>query len=417
VNKPPVNLPPNYRWNFVVFLVDIICFGVAFTFASVSSVIPSFVGQLTDSPPVIGMADVVFRGGWLLPQLITSRFIIDKPRKKPYMIAGLIGRITFWVTALALWAGLARYPTAMLALFFVNLGLFTICDGFTSVAWFDILSRAIPVRRRGRLMGTSQFISGLLGAGVGVLVGQILERQPFPHNYALLFALAGLVLIPSTIALTLVREPALESVALEADDPGKSSWLEPFADSNFRRLMASRLLVGMISMCTSFYVVHAEEVLYLPESVVGAFVTAETLARVGASVVLGVVSERWGAQYVARVGSAVAFVGPLLALAANLAGGGWFVRIYPLVYVALGVINSTWMLGFLNYLLEIAPEGKNPAYTGLGNTTMGILTLTPLVGGWLLQMTSYAALFSVTAVLVATGFLLTLRLRPVIELN
>jgi hypothetical protein len=77
VNKPPVNLPPNYRWNFVVFLVDIICFGVAFTFASVSSVIPSFVGQLTDSPPVIGMADVVFRGGWLLPQLVTSRFIID----------------------------------------------------------------------------------------------------------------------------------------------------------------------------------------------------------------------------------------------------------------------------------------------------------------------------------------------------
>jgi MFS family permease len=413
VNKQLSNLPLNYRWNFVVFLVDIICFGVAFTFASVSSVIPSFVGQLTDSPPLIGMADVVFRGSWLLPQLITSRFIIDKPRKKPYMIGGLIGRVTFWATASALWAGLDRYPTAMLTLFFVNLGIFAACDGFTSVAWFDILSRTIPVRRRGRLMGTSQFISGLLGAGVGVLVGQILERQPFPHNYALLFTLAGLVLLPSAIALILVREPALESVALETDEPKKSSWLEPFADSNFRRLMASRLLVGMISMCTSFYVVHAEEALHLPESVVGAFVTAETLARVGASVVLGVVSERWGSRYAARIGSAVAFFGPLLALAADLTGGGWFVWAYPLVYVALGVINSTWMLGFLNYLLEIAPEGKNPAYTGLGNTTMGILTLTPLVGGWLLQTTSYVMLFGVTAALVAAGFLFTLRLKPV----
>ncbi len=417
MNKQLSNLPPNYRWNFTVFLVDIICFGVAFTFASVSSVIPSFIGQLTDSPPIIGMGDVIFRGGWLLPQLITSRFIINKPRKKPYMIAGLIGRVTFWVTALALWAGLDRYPTAMLALFFVNLGIFTVFDGFTSVAWFDILSRTIPVRRRGRLLGTSQFISGLLGAGIGVLVGQILVRQPFPQNYALLFALAGLMLVPSSIVLVLVREPPLEGAALKASTEKKESLLEPFADSNFRRLMASRLLVGMITMCTSFYVVHAEEALHLPESVIGAFVTAETLARVGASVVLGVVSERWGSRYVARIGSAVAFVGPLLALAANLAGGGWFIRIYPFVYVALGVINSTWMLGFLNYLLEIAPEGKSPAYTGLGNTTMGILTLTPLVGGWLLQTTSYATLFSVTAVLVAAGFLLTLRLKPVIELD
>ena len=317
----------------------------------------------------------------------------------------------FWVIALALWTGLDRYPTAMLALFFIGLGIFTVCDGFTSVAWFDILSRTIPVRRRGRLLGTSQFISGLLGAGVGVLVGQILERQPFPHNYALLFTLAGLVLLPSTIVLILVREPPLESAILQANDREKDSWLKPFADPNFRRLMAARLLVGMISLCSSFYVVHADEVLHLPESVIGDFVTAETMARVGASIVLGLVSERLGSRYVARIGSAVAFVGPLFALTANLMGDGWLVRAYPLVYVALGVINSTWMLGFLNYLLEIAPEGKSPAYIGLGNTTMGLLTLTSLVGGWLLQMTSYATLFGVTAVLVAVGFLLTLRLK------
>ncbi len=417
MNKQLSNLPPNYRWNFAVFLVDIICFGVAFTFASISSVIPSFIGQLTDSPPVIGMADVVFRGGWLLPQLLTSRFIIDKPRKKPYMIAGLIGRGTFWVTALALWAGLDRYPTAMLVLFFVNLGLFTVFDGFTSVAWFDILSRTIPARRRGRLMGMSQFVSGLLGAGVGVLVGRTLERQPFPHNYALLFTLAGLVLIPSSIALMLIREPASKGASHHKDAQKKAHWLQPLADPNFCRLMIARVLVGMITLCTSFYVLHADEVLRLPESVIGDFVIAETLARVAASLVLGLVSERLGSRYVARIGSAVAFIGPLLALAANLAGGGWLVRAYPFVYVTLGVINSTWMLGFLNYLLEIAPEGMNPAYTGLGNTLMGVLTLAPWVGGWLLQTTSYATLFGVTTVLVVTGFLFTLRLRPVSGLD
>ena len=58
MSENPETLPPNYRWNFTVFMVDIVFFIMAFTFASLSSVIPSFVGQLTDSPPVIGLAEV-----------------------------------------------------------------------------------------------------------------------------------------------------------------------------------------------------------------------------------------------------------------------------------------------------------------------------------------------------------------------
>jgi hypothetical protein len=53
-----------------------------------------------------------------------------------------------------------------------------------------------------------------------------------------------------------------------------------------------------------------------------------------------------------------------------------------------------------------------PAYVGLGNTLMGVQTLVPLAGGWLLEATSYTVLFGITVVLVGAGFLLTLSLRP-----
>jgi MFS family permease len=78
----------------------------------------------------------------------------------------------------------------------------------------------------------------------------------------------------------------------------------------------------------------------------------------------------------------------------------------------LGVVGSAWMMGFFNYLLEAAPEGMRPAYVGLSNTIMGIPTLAPIVGGWLLGATSYTVLFGVTAVIVAVGFLFTLGLKP-----
>jgi MFS family permease len=416
MSKHPETLPPHFRWNFGALMVDYVCFSIALTFASLSSVMPAFVGQLTDSAPVIGLVSTIFNGGWLLPQLAVARLINDKPRKKPYVLAGMSGRVLFWVIALALWIGLTRYSTAMLVLFFTCLGLFAATDGFASVAWFDILARAIPLRQRGRLVGLSQFIGGVAGVGVGVLVGLILERRPFPGNYALLFTLAGAALVPSAVALSLIREPPIQDVDPTQGENGhtqtKDGWLKILSDPLFRHLIACRILIGMMGLSTSFYVVHASEVLRLPQSIIGSFVSAQTLTGVVASVLLGLVSERWGPRYVARVGGAAAAAGPLFALVTHFTGTRWMIQAYPFVYVALGVVNSAWMLGFTNYLLEIAPDGMRPTYVGLGNTILGVLTLVPMMGGWLLQATSYTVLFGVTSAIVAVGFLLTLGLKP-----
>jgi MFS family permease len=416
MSKHPEILPPHFRWNFGALMVDYVCFSIALTFASLSSVMPAFVGQLTDSAPVIGLVSTIFNGAWLLPQLAVARLINDKPRKKPYVLAGISGRVLFWVIALALWTGLARYPMAMLLLFFTGLGLFAATDGFASVSWFDILARAIPLRQRGRLIGLSQFIGGIAGVGVGALVGLILEQRPFPGNYALLFTLAGAALVPSAVALSLIREPPIPNVDPTRGENGhtqtKEDWLKILSDPLFRHLVACRILIGMMGLSTSFYVVHASEVLRLPQSIIGSFVSAQTLAGVVASVLLGLISERWGPRYVARVGGAAAAAGPLFALLTHFTGARWMIQAYPFVYVALGVINSAWMLGFTNYLLEIAPDGMRPTYVGLGNTILGVLTFVPLIGGWLLEATSYTVLFGATSLIVTAGFLLTLGLKP-----
>jgi len=408
------NLPPHYRWNFLVFVVDVISFKAAFAFVDPNSVLPAFVRQFTDWAPVIGLVTTVVNGFWLLPQLLVARLINDRPYKKPYLLAGLIGRASFWVVALALWMGLARHSTAILILFFVCVAFFTASDGFTTVAWFDVLARAIPLRRRGRLLGTAQAIGGLAGAGVGVLIGLILGSPSlfFPANYALIFFLAGVAFIPSVIALTTLREPPPEENSVETNGLAKNGWLIPLRDPAFRRVMGCRMLIGMIALATPFYVVHASDVLHLSDSAVGSFVAAQTLAVVVAGPLLGMVSERWGPQYVIRIGGVGAAVAPLFALATHLVKSDWMVQAYPFVYAALGFTQSSWILGFFNYLLEIAPADLRPLYVGLGSTIMGALTLVPIVGGWLLETTSYTALFGVTAALMLLGTLFSLRLGP-----
>jgi MFS family permease len=411
----PSNPPPHYRWNFVAFVADYVFFTVALSFANPSSVLPAFVSQLTTSAPVIGLVSTVFNGCWLLPQVIAARAINDKPRKKPYLMMGMSGRIAVWLIALGLWLGLAQRPGMMLALFFVCVAIFTISDGLAAVAWFDMLARAIPLKRRGRLMGMAQVIGGLAGLGTGVAITLILgsPRFPFPKNYALILTLAGLAFIPSAIALALLRESGTEKRDTNRKKWVQNGWLKPLLrDTTFRRLMASRMLVGMISLATPFYVVHATDVLNLPGAFVGSFVAAQQVAGAASGALLGPISDRRGPRAAICIGSAIAIAGPLFALVAHLGDGSLLVRAYPLVYVALGIYGSSTMLGFYNYLMEIAPDDVRPSYVGLSNTILGLLTLAPAVGGWLLEATSYTVLFGLTAVLVFLGFLAALRLEP-----
>jgi MFS family permease len=414
-------LPSHYRWNFRVFLVDYVSFSVAFNFFNPNSILPAFVGELTDSALVIGSVSTVFSGSWLLPQLVSARIINDKPRKKPYLLAGLSGRVMFWLIALGLGLGLGqKSPAAMLALFFICLLLWAMTDGVGSVAWFEIMAQAIPSKRRGRLLGTAQVVGGLAGIGVGALIGQILSHLPFPGNYTLMFALASTLLIPSTVALFSLREVPAGVAPQETDAPTEKeprfrrliTWLKlPFANPAFRHLMICRIMVAMMGLATPFYVQHATKELALPQAIIGDFIIAQTTAGVAASALLGWVCERWGPRPVIRIGSAAAILGPLFALIAHSAGSQ-LAMAYPLAYVSLGIINSAWLMGFFNYVLETAPAGLRPTYIGISNFVMGVLTVVPVIGGWLLEATSYTVLFGAATAFVAVGFLLTLGLKP-----
>jgi len=418
MDSPPDAPASNYRWNFVAFIVDYVFFTIALSFASPTSVLPAFVSQFTRSAPVVGLVSTVFNGCWLLPQVIAGRVINDKPRKKPYLMVGISGRVAFWIITLALWLGLGQHPRMMLILFFTCIALFTLPDGLASIAWFDMLARAIPLKRRGRLMGVAQIVSGVAGLGVGALVTLVLDspKITFPTDYAFLFALTGLAFIPSTVALSLLREPPIRTLPNEARQESQANWLSPLrGDPLFRRLIACRILVGMVSLATPFYVVHATDVLNLPLAIAGTFVAAQQVGSVGFGALFGLISDQRGPLATIRIGSAVAIAGPLLALLAHLADGGVLVRVYPFVYVALAAYQSSSMLGFYNYLLEIAPESTRPSYVGLGNTIMGVLTLAPTFGGWLLEATSYTALFGTTVAFASLGTLAALGLKPAVE--
>ncbi|MCJ7737361.1 MAG: MFS transporter, partial [Anaerolineae bacterium] len=301
------NLPRDYRHNFTAFTVDYVAFVTGMYFISSNTVIPSFIRQLTNSAPLVGLGGTLFSVTLLLPQLLVAKIVEGKPRKLPYLIAALPGRILLPVIAVALWSGLAGKPETMLLVFFVAVSLFGATDAFVTLPVLDILARAIPANRRGRLFGLSQVIVGIAGIGAGAIIASILGASgpSFPKNYALLFTIATVFLIPSTSALLLLKEPAPGSHQEPTQPTRVGNWLRFLVDdTDFRRLIVCRVLLGGAGLAVPFFVGHAEDVLQLPGGIIGAFVIAQTLGSILASAAFGAISDRWGPRYVARVGSA-----------------------------------------------------------------------------------------------------------------
>lgn len=418
-NANQSGLPPHFRHNFTALLIDYVFFGIAYSFLNPNTVLPAFARTLTASEPLVGMVSTVMGAGWLLPQFMVGAVIGPKPRKKPYLLRAIyVGRPIYFLLALVIWAGLTRYPDWMLVVFLAGMGLFNVLDGIASVAWFDLMGATIPPTRRGRLIGAAQLIGGLSGIGVGALVGAILSNPmlPYPRNYAVLFALGGLALTPSTIALTLLREPEREQLSASSSPTASSSLRRQLREvwggwPDFRRLVFGRWLIGLFGLALPFYILHATEVVGLPKVVVGWFVSAQMVGGIVASIGLGWLSERWGPRAAIWAGATATLISPLLALLIHLTGSRWLAQTYPLVYFCYGITNNTWMMGMFNYLLEIAPEDRRPLFVGLYNTLGGLLVPVSFLGGVLLRLTSYPFLFAVTALGVAGGLWMSLGLR------
>ncbi|HIC88890.1 MAG TPA: MFS transporter [Anaerolineae bacterium] len=407
-----------YRRNAVALVLDYIFFGVGLAFASPSTTLPAFMDQLTGSALLVGMVGAVFQGAWLLPQILAANFLANKPFKKPYLIwGGALGRPVFFLISLFLVLEGYRHAMLTAALFLVGMALFMGTDALAALAWFDILGKSVPASRRGRLIGIAQIASALLGLGAAVIVRYLLSNTGpgFPNNYAAIFVLAGTSFMISWGALLLLRESPSEV------EPKRTPWRKFLpqlgriwrGDRVFARVVSVRLLTGLGMLALPFYVVFSGDQLGLPPSAIGKFVAAQTIGSVVGSFGFGMLSDRKGSRRVVQIAALLALLAPTLALALQFSPAEarrWLVPFFALVFVTLGVVDSSGMLGYYNYVLEIAPEKLRPVYIGLANTLGGILVIAPVVGGWILEHISYTALFSVTAIGVGVGFLLSLGL-------
>jgi MFS family permease len=403
--------PRDHRRNRFGFVLDYIFFNVGLTFAGINTTLPAFAARLTADPLLIGLVGAVWMGGWLLPQMFAARYLSTAPRKMPFILLfSWIGRPVFLLFALYLILSGAVWPAVTLILLYLASFYFSFTDSITGVAWFDLLGKALSNRERGRFIGLGQAAAGILSIAAGFAIRWVLESSGlgFPNNYAVILIAADVCFMLSLAAIYLVREP-VERVELQRQKmteylPGLLNLIR--RDAMFRRVNIARLLIGLCGLASPFFAVYAIRVLNLPEGDVGWFAIAQTIGLAIAGLLLGGLAERRGAASVVRIVGGIYLAAPIFVLAAGALGSKPTAAtlLMAAAFLMLGLGDGSIMLGFLNYVLDIAPPEKRPVYVGLTNTLAGVTVLYPFLGGVLVDGAGYGIVFALAAAGVAAGW-------------
>jgi MFS family permease len=409
------------RHNLIVFGVDFIAFGIGVSFINPYTVLPAFATRLGMSEALIGLLITVFYLSWDLPQLIAGNIIARVPRKKPVLMrAAAIGRPAILIFALFLFLTGGKPDWLSVVLLFVALAALFSTDAFAAIAWFDLLGRAFPPERRGSYLAIWQIIKACGALGVFFLVKTVLgeDGPEFPTNYAILFLAGSIGLLISGVALAFIYEvphgdsepPTTHIEWRDFQNHLATVWQQ---DRKMREANIARVLVVLGTMATSFYVLFATQVAHLPDVVIAQFILAQTIGALVGSVLFGRVADRFGSLRVIQVGALVVLSAPIIALALALLpifSSNGVVTLLLAVYVIIGASENIGILGFMNYVLDIAPPGQRTIYMGISNALNGVGVLGPLLAGWLLSLTSYPILFSVAIFFALTGMIFAVRL-------
>jgi hypothetical protein len=409
----PVVPEREVRRSFVLGVLNGAAFGFAEALIDPPLVLTWFVSQLTSSNLLTGLVAPMGDAGWFLPQIFVSARMQRMQRKMPNYARTVVIRTAVWLLlAAAVWQ--VDDPFLLLVSFFGLYAVARVASGLGGLAFFEVVGKTIPARRRGGFFAWRQLLGGLLGLGGGWIVKTVLNHPslPFPDGHALLFLLYCVVMALGMGAFVLVREPpgmvVTEPVTVveQLRRAGRLLW----TDRVYGRYMAARLALGFASIALPFYGIYAKRVLDAPVGMVGVYVATRGGAMLLFNLPWGRLSDRRGNQLVMRLVGLGSGATALLALA--LVGlmallqphGEWLPYLALPLFFTDGAVRPAQILVGSNFLLELVPEAERSLYLGLSNTLLGVVVLISGLGGLVVDAFGFTGLFVVSAGLSLVGY-------------
>jgi len=388
----------NLRRNYLAHLFHGLLGQTGMRLVNAPTFLPAYVAELAGSEIAVGVARGFQYLGMCLSPLVGATLIEHRRRVLPVgLTIGVLMRLQ--ILGLAVGGLLLPEPWALWAVW-LFLGLFGAFLGVQGVVFNFLVSKVIPVRQRGLLLGLRNALAGITAIVVALYAGRVLiETDVLGNGYAATFLLSFALTSVGLSFLLFVREPESPNVLNRS---GLTQRLREVpglirADAEFTRFFAARALATMGRMAVPFYILYAGSRMPLSGADYGLITAAFVAAQSGGNLLWGLVADRRGFRFVFLASLALWMISVWFLIDAadvsRLVG----------VYLGLGAGLGGFQMSGQNLVLEFGRRRHMPMRIAVANSASELVAAVGVVFGGLLA----AAIGYVGVFLVALGFQLT----------
>lgn len=343
--------------------------------------IPVYISSLAGLDAAAGIARGLQYFGMFLSPVLGATIIEHRRRVLPvgFVVGGLM-RVQILGIALCGLLLPAPWPLYSALAF---LGFFGFFLGIQGVVFNFLVSKVIPVERRGVLMGLRNALAGLTASAVALYAGGILiERDALGNGYGATFLLAFVLTTFGLGMLAFVREPASHSVRDPAQVRERLRQLPALlrSDRAFTRYFLARAMATIGRMAVPFYVLYVRDRVGLDGGQLGQLSGAFILAQSLGPFVGGIVADKRGFRFVFLASLAIWMLAVLMLMNTTSEVG------LIAVFAGLGSGLGGFQMSSQNLVLEFGSRRNLPMRIAVANSASDLVAACGAVGGALLSL-------------------------------
>lgn len=396
------DLPRNFGANLAHGMLGL----TGFRLVTAPTFVPAYIYLLSSSKIAVGLALASQFIGMALSSIWGATLIEHRRKVMPVVFSiGWLMRAQIFGLALSAYLLEGWWALVAACLFLALFGFF---NGVQSVAFAYLMSKVIPVDRRGSLTGLRNFFGGLIAAGVAYLGGKYLVgTNAFGNGYASTFMAAFILTSIGISALAFVREPESPWVRTRAGLLQRLRQVPALLrdDVHYARFFQARALAALGTAALPFYAIYAGRTISLSGTMLGYLSLAFLLTQTISNLAWGAIADRRGYRLVFLISLGlwlVSTAGLMLAHSPALV---------VLAFCGLGAGFGGYFVAAQNLVLEFGANHDRPMLIAVSDTASHLMmSIGPVLGGLIAEGFDFAYVFVVAIAVKAVAMMMVLRI-------
>lgn len=386
--------------NFWIILIAQFFNKLATTLASAKIVLPWIMNSMGAPTFLTGLLVPIRESGSLLPQVLIGGKVKQLGVRKPLFVVGVLlqaGCVGLIAVASLNLDGLVGGVAVVSLLVIFSLG-----RGVCSLTSKDVLGKTVPEANRGRLLGLSGSLAGLIGIATGLAL--VMNVFGSGSQAVLLLVLACIGWALTALIFSTVREFS------GATEPSTGVWKQLkesaqllVTDKPFRRFVLVRTLLMSSSLSAPYFILLAQQQSG-SDSIrsLGLFMLVSGVASFLSGAIWGRLADRSSRRVLLITGGLTACLCSLSAVSSQFTTS-YSMTISVALFFLLMVTHQGVRLGRKTYIVDLAEGNERTQYVATSNSIIGVLLLfTGVVGAIAAQISLELVLLGFSAMALAS---------------